>query len=1026
MAGAIRGITVEIGGDTTKLGKALSEVNKKTKDLQSELRGVNTLLKMDPGNVTLLQQKQDLLNESISNTKSKLETLKEAQVQVQAQFDRGELTAEQYRDFQREIINTEQRLEGLTEQLNEFGSVGAQRIANVGTQMQSVGGKVENVGKKMSAVSAGIVAIGAASVGAFYKLDDGYDTIITKTGATGEALESLNKSADNVFANLPTDMTNVGIAIGEVNTRFGYTGTALEELSTKFLQFANINGVDLNNAIGTADKILEQFNMTGEDAGAVLDIITKKAQETGIGADTLMNSIQANGATFKDMGIGVSEAVVLLSQFEANGVNVETAVKGLKKATQEYTDEGLAMDEALGKTIESIKNAGTETEALAIAQEIFGTKGANEMAKAIREGRIDIDNLSSSMQDYAGTVEKTFNETLDPVDDVKVGLNNLQLAGSDLGATIQTALLPIINRLVSGLKNLNNWFSNLSPSTKTLIVVISALVASIGPMLVIIGKLITSVSTIMMVAPKLVTMFKSIGTAFKSLGALMSANPIGIVIVAITALVAGLIYAYNHSEKFREIVNNAFLKIKEVAGIVIDALVTFFTVTIPNAIQGLIAWFQSLGEKIGQAFEIVKATITAYFEIIKAIITAYVTIWKTIIITAWNIIKGTVTTVVEVVKNIIAVAFNNIKVTITTYVNLWKIAITTAWNLIKTTVTTIINGIKNTISSVFNIIKTTISSVMTTIKTTITTVWKTIKSTISTVINGIKTVISSIFNAIKALLRGDMDAVKKHMGTAWNAVKNTISSVLNGIKTVISTIFNGIKTTIGTVINGIKSSISTVWNNIKTTTSNVFNGIKTTMSDAITNAKENVVGACEKIFSGMKKAFKNVKDKFKSVGSDVIEGVKSGLSDAVGGLYESIKETMSGLVDKAKDALGIHSPSRVFANTVGKQIPAGIAQGVDDNTDIASDAVNSLTDDIAAQTNRFNTATINRKLSTTFTADTSGFKADNEAMLSKLDGIYERLGRLQMVTDTGALVGELLDKIDTGLAAAQMLRERGV
>ena len=143
MAQKIKGITIEIGGDTTKLDKALGEVNSKTRQLQSELKGVNSLLKMDPKNVTLLKQKQDLLNQSIANTKEKLNTLKTAQIQVQEQFDKGQITEEQYRDFQREIVATENKLKSLTAELKNFGSVGAQQIAVVGQKMQDVGGKIE-------------------------------------------------------------------------------------------------------------------------------------------------------------------------------------------------------------------------------------------------------------------------------------------------------------------------------------------------------------------------------------------------------------------------------------------------------------------------------------------------------------------------------------------------------------------------------------------------------------------------------------------------------------------------------------------------------------------------------------------------------------------------------------------------------------------------------------------------------------------------------------------------------------------
>ena len=595
---SIKGIMIEIGGDTTKLGDALDKVNKKTKSLQSELKGVNTLLKTDPSNVTLLAQKQDILTKSIENTKEKLETLKEAQKQAQEQFEKGEITEEQFRDLQREVINTKQKLDGLKDEFKEFGSVGAQQVAQVGEKVQEVGGKVTEFGKGFSVVSAGAGAVLAGSISAFKELDSGYDTIITKTGATGEALDELNAVADNIFGSMPTDMDTVSVAVGEINTRFGYTGEKLEGLSRQFIEFAEINGVDLNTSIGTVDKILEQFNLTGEDASGVLDLITKKAQETGIGADTLAKLIQENGSTFKDMGIGVNEAVVLLSQFEANGVNVEVALKGLKKATSEYAEEGISMEEGLSKTIESIKKAKSDTEALGIAQEIFGTKGAGEMAKAIREGRISVEDLTASMSDYAGTVQSTYEGTLDPIDQSTVAMNNLKLAGSELGGALQTTLAPMLTSLVEKLKTLVDKFSNLSPGMQKIITIVLLVVTALGPLIMVIGNLITAVGTILTFAPKVVSAFKLIKTAFTAL-----TGPVGIIITVITALVAVFIYLWNNCEGFREFWINLWESIKETTKKTIDGISKFFTETLPNALSD---FWESVKNFFGKIIDFVK------------------------------------------------------------------------------------------------------------------------------------------------------------------------------------------------------------------------------------------------------------------------------------------------------------------------------------------------------------------------------------------------------------------------------------
>ena len=375
MASRIQGITVEIGGDTTKLQTALKGLNGEIKSTQSQLKDVEKLLKMDPGNTELLSQKQKLLAQAVGETKQKLETLKTAAEQANTALANGDISQEQYDALQREIIETENALKNLESQASK-SSVAMQKITQTGEKLKTVGENVSNVGSSMTKnVTVPIIAMGTAAVASFNEIDSGYDTIVTKTGATGEALESLTKSADNVFGTMPVDMSDVGIAIGEVNTRFGSTGKTLEDLSAEFIKFAQINETDLNTAIGSTDKIMNQFGVDASQTKNVLGLLTAKAQETGISVDDLMNSVQKNGSTFKSMGLNLGQSITLLAQFEQNGVNADTAMAGLKKAVANYTKEGMSMDEALGATIDSIKNASSETEALTIATEIFGAKG---------------------------------------------------------------------------------------------------------------------------------------------------------------------------------------------------------------------------------------------------------------------------------------------------------------------------------------------------------------------------------------------------------------------------------------------------------------------------------------------------------------------------------------------------------------------------------------------------------------------------------------------------------------------------
>ena len=589
MANNIRGITIEIGGDTTKLDKALGNVNKNVKSTQSELREVEKLLKLDPKNTEALEQKQKLLAKAVGETKEKLDVLKTAEAQVEEQFKNGEVSEEQYRALKREIEATEISLKKLEEEANKSNL----SLEKVGEAFGKVGSKATDIGKKMLPVTAGIAGMGTAGVAAAMELDDGYDTIITKTGATGEALEELNAVADDLFTEMPIEMADAGTAVGEINTRFGATGETLKGLSKQFIEFANINGTDLNNSIGKVDKIMEQYNIDAAETGNVLGLITKKGQETGISVDTLMDSLQKNGATFKEMGLNMVQSTNLLAQFEANGVNADTAVAGLRKSIKAYTDEGKSVDEALALTIDSIKNASSETEALSIAQEVFGTKGAAEMATAIREGRIDLESLSSSMEEYGTVVEDTFNATQDPWDEAKVATNNLKLAAADLGTTILGSLQPTITKIVNKIKEFTQWFKNLNQSQKETIIKVAAVVAAIGPALIIFGKVATTISTIISVVGKIGPAVKAAKAAFSAFNAVLAANPIILVVTAIVAVIAILVTLYKKCEWFRNGVNAIWEAIKNAFFAAWDGIKTFFTETLPNAFNTVVNFIKS-------------------------------------------------------------------------------------------------------------------------------------------------------------------------------------------------------------------------------------------------------------------------------------------------------------------------------------------------------------------------------------------------------------------------------------------------
>lgn len=577
-AKTLKGITVEINGKTTGLANALKDVTKTSTALSSNLKEINKALKLDPGNTELLNEKQKILSESVAAARKELETLEGVQKQVSDQYANGDIDRGAWLEYQNKLQKAKQHLEDLEKAQKDFGTAAAQTIKEAGAKIEEYGGKASKVGETLTKnVTTPLTAAAAAGVAAFSAVDEGVDTIVTATGASGEALDGLVASYETIATSIPEELGDVASAVGEVNTRFHTTGEELEGQTTLFLQFAKITGGDVVSSVDSADKVLKTFGKTSDDASGLLGMVAKAAQDTRINAQGLMDDVLANSATFKELNFSLEESVNFMALLDENGVESGVALAGLKKAVVNLTDAGMSESEALQTVIDKIKNAGSETEALTIAQETFGTKGAAEMATAIREGRLSLDDLSASMADYSTVVTDTYNNTMDGVDGATTAANAAKIAMSTLGETISDMLAPIFQHLTQLLIDAKARFDTLDDGQKQAIVTIGLIVAAIGPALVIIGKVITAVGTITTGVGSLVgfvggtvvpLITGTVMPALSGLWALMLANPISIVIAAIAAIVAAFALLWNKCEGFRNFWINLFSSVKST---VVDA-----------------------------------------------------------------------------------------------------------------------------------------------------------------------------------------------------------------------------------------------------------------------------------------------------------------------------------------------------------------------------------------------------------------------------------------------------------------------
>ena len=550
MAANIKGITIEINGNTTPLQKELSKVNKSLKDTQRQLKDVDKLLKLDPKNTTLLQQKQDLLRKSIEDTKSKLDTEREALKQLQAQDKTDEVT-KQMNELERQIVSDEQAIKSAQKQFKEFGSVGTQQAKVVGENLQKAGKAMQDVGSTLTThVTAPIVAAGGAAVAAFNEVDKGYDIVIKKTGAAGDAAQEMYDIVDELATSIPTDFETAGEAVGEVNTRFGLTGKSLQKLSAQFIKFAKLNDTDVSTSIDEVQKALSAFGLGAEDAESLLDQLNATGQATGVSVDTLTSGLIQNGTAFQELGLDINQSVALMGELEKSGANGETVMQGLRKALKSAAKDGKPLNEALTDLQDTIENGTDDMDGLTAAYELFGKSG-DQIYGAVKNGSLDFRNLGESASDAAGSVSDTFETTLSPMDEWAMTLNELKLSGAALGATVGEMLVPAIQKAGDMVSSLRQAWEGLSPQQQEMIVQIAGIVAVIGPVVAIIGSIVAGIGS-------LITSMTAIAAVFGT-----TIGVVAGVAAGIAALIAIIVLLIMNWDKVKAKVKEVWEKVSE-------------------------------------------------------------------------------------------------------------------------------------------------------------------------------------------------------------------------------------------------------------------------------------------------------------------------------------------------------------------------------------------------------------------------------------------------------------------------------
>lgn len=887
MASRIKGITIEINGDTTGLTKALSSVDSAIRNTQSELKDIDRLLKLDPGNTELLEQKQKNLASAIDNTKDRLEQLKSAQSNVE------EGTSD-WDKLQREIIETEQNLQKLESDYKEFGSVAKQqlqavadKIKEAGEKMQEMGQKVQDVGNKISSVGQSMtMGVTTPIVGGFaaaVKTAGDFDGTMSKvkaiSGATAEEMDKLRTSAMDMAEQTKFTASEMGDALSYM----AMAGWDAEQMMDGLAGVANLaaaSGEDLAMVSDIVTDGLTAFGLTAEDSAHFADVLAKTAASANTNVSMMGESFKYVGPVAGSMGYSIEDISVALGLMANSGIKADQAgtslrnlIQRMAKPTKESETAinmlGLSLDDGAGNML-SFKDVLDQLRDsfgdLMMPEEEF-LEAQDRLTEALDAGQLSEEDYEQALDTL---IEKTYGAE---------AAEKAKYAAMLAGARAMPSLLAIVNASEEDYEKLttaiegstgaaeemaNEMMDNLPGQVDIVKSKLEKLAITIGEDLM--PTIMNIVDGIQSFIDKLNSMDESQRQTLINIAMIVAAvGPVVLIIGKIITGIGGLITAIG---------------------------------TISTAVGAIMPVIAGIGATITgtviPAIAAVVAPVLPVIAIIGAVIAAIVLLWQN-----WDQVSAWIGAAWEKVTGFFSAAGEAIS-----------------------------NGLSNLgsfISEKWTAIKEGVVSAASTIKEKASEKWSQLKENVSTGLSNLKSTVAEKWDSIKEKVSSNSETIKSKATTAFTNMKNSIATTVTGIKTKIIEGFQGAIE----FITGLPAQ-ALQWG--KDIIQGIINGI-TEKFEALKQKAAEIAGAI-KDFIGFSEPEKGPLSDFHTYMPDMIELMTKGITQGIPEVQRAMNQLTDTMVPPMQTAQDVGSNQTSMTNTVSINVYGAAGQNVNELANI--------------------------------------------------------------------------------------------